>query len=141
MIKKIKRKEVEAELRLQVRGVDRLPYTGEVVVGCAGRCSPAWLWRWDPLGPAPPEVLADARLDASTGAVSVDPTGRWLVVGHHGGEGAMALWDLREARIVSTFSAVPLRQISWSPEGEQIWAIDRLGRSWRWEVAELLAGG
>ena len=53
----------------------------------------------------------------------------------------MALWDLREARIVSTFSAVPLRQISWSPEGEQIWAIDRLGRSWRWEVAELLAGG
>jgi hypothetical protein len=124
-----------------VHGVERLPFTGEVVIGCAGTCAPAWLWRWDPVGSTAPEVLADARLDASSGFVSADPTGRWLVVGHSGDGGAMALWDLREGRIAATFSDLPLRQVSWSPEGGRIWGIDLAGRSWRWDVALLVAGG
>jgi WD40 repeat protein len=121
-----------------VRGVDRLPFTGEVVIGCAGGCAPAWLWRWDPVGAAPPRVLADARLAASNGAISADPTGRWLVVGHQGPGGAMALWDLREERIAATFSGLPLRGVSWSPEGGRIYGIDLDGNSWRWDVTELL---
>jgi len=124
-----------------VHGVERLPFTGEVVVGCAGTCAPAWLWRWDPVNAGPPEVLADARLDASAGLVSADPTGRWLVVGHRGEGGAMALWDLRAGRIAATFAELPLRQISWSPEGGSLWGIDQAGRSWRWDVALLLAHG
>ena len=123
-----------------VNGVDRLPFTGEVVIGCAGTCAPAWLWRWDPIGPAAPEVLADARLDATRGLVSADPTGRWLVVGHRGEGGAMALWDLREGRIAATFSELPLRHVAWSPEGGRLWAIDLAGQSWRWDVALLVAG-
>ncbi len=124
-----------------VHGVERLPFTGELVVGCAGTCAPAWLWRWDPVSPAPPEVLADIRLAPSAGPISVDPTGRWLVVGHQGDGGAMALWDLREGRIAATFSELPLRQVQWSPEGGRIWGLDLAGRSWRWDVALLLAGG
>lgn len=124
-----------------VHGVDRLPFTGQVVIGCAGGCDPAWLWRWDPVGTAPAEVLADARLDASAGILSADPTGRWLVVGHSGPGGAMALWDLHQARIAATFSDLPLRAVTWSPEGGRIWGIDLAGRSWRWDLATLLSSG
>ncbi len=122
-----------------VRGVDRLPSTGEVVVGCAGSCDPAWIWRWDPKAHGPPQVLADARLRGSSGALAADPSGRFLVVAHRGEGGAMALWDLRDERILATFSELPLRQVSWSGDGDTLWGVDLAGRTWRFEVGELLA--
>ena len=115
-----------------VRGVTSLARSGELLVGCAGSCDPAWLWRWEPGGD--PLVLADERWRGEAGTVSASPDGRYLV--GPTAEGRAALWDLRTDEVLAVFGPGPLDQVAW--DGERVYGLDGRSRAWSWELRELV---
>jgi hypothetical protein len=118
-----------------VRGVDRDPRTGDILCGCAGTCEPVWLWRWSGDQAEDPVVRADEDIRAAAGALSVDPTGRWLV--SSSAEAGAVLWDLRSEQPVTHFAERPLRQVSWDIEADRLYAVDVDGRAWMWSLSAL----
>lgn len=116
----------------EVRGVTTLAHSGEILVGCAGTCDPAWLWRWEPGGEA--LVLADQDWRGQRGTVGASPDGRYLV--SPTADARAALWDLREGEVVAVFGPSPLEQVSW--DSDRIYALDTRSRAWSWELSELV---
>ncbi|MCB9743083.1 MAG: hypothetical protein H6740_10820 [Alphaproteobacteria bacterium] len=118
-----------------VRGAALDPGSGELVVGCAGACDPAYLWRCELLAEGEPEVLADEEFRADDGVVSVDPAGRYRLTPSSRPEGNAALWDAQSGALIAVFAPAPLRAVSW--EDDRLWALDAHGRLWRWELQAL----
>ena len=116
----------------EVRGVSTLAHSGEILVGCAGACEPAWLWRWEPDGEA--IVLADQDWRGERGTISASPDGRFLV--GPTADGRAALWDLRAGEVVTVFGPGPLDLVAW--DDGHVYAIDTRSRAWSWELRELV---
>ncbi|MCB9758253.1 MAG: hypothetical protein H6739_00295 [Alphaproteobacteria bacterium] len=121
-----------------VRSMALAPSSGVLMVGCAGSCEPAFLWRADLLGAGEPEVLADADYRADAGVIAADPADAWLITPcSREGEGRAALWARGADDATATFSDEPLRLIAWDPDGDAVWVIDQSGRAWRYRLAAL----
>lgn len=116
------------------RGGELDPATGELVVGCAGECAPAWMWSWD--GQHEPVLRADETYRSDVGVVSVDPLGRYLVSPTR--DGRSALWDRRAEDPLVVFGEAPLVRVVWDPHGELLYGLDDGGRLWRWRISQVM---
>ncbi|MFT5585464.1 MAG: hypothetical protein ACI9VR_003056 [Cognaticolwellia sp.] len=118
-----------------VLGCELDPGSGELLVSCSAVCEPAWLWVWD--GSGEPMQLADETLAAPSGALALDPTGRYLVTPADGR--AAAVYDRREERASEPFGlSIPLRQAAWSSDGATLYGVDMMGTAWAWSLSHVL---
>ena len=72
-------------------------------------------------------------------ALALSPRGGWLATAS--GDGAVLLWDLGTAKLLSRLEGDgdELRAVSFSADGELLGALDRTGRRYEWKVSGLAA--
>ncbi|MEE2752017.1 MAG: WD40 repeat domain-containing protein [Myxococcota bacterium] len=111
--------------------------TGGLVVACSEPCDGGTLWLWEPLEGTQPAALGKTDSPPGPGAMALDPSGEWLVItGAEASKGA-ALLSMREPDRYYEFGETPLLQAHWDPNGDTLWTVDALGRSWKWSLASL----